>query len=238
MKLQLGSLVAGGSLAILNVHGSPQMNSLRDSDVNFQGEDSIKVEEFIGGEDIRGLGRFANPYHVYNSQCGNPSAPHNANLFLNLPDRTVIDMDIPGYNEGMDRYVPDVNDKIGDGDFRIVGGKEANAHSWPWQVRVRPCSNWRCTYLCGGSLVAPKWVVTAAHCIPYGATGGNITTGAQQLFDDFSGVNANAKNYSIKSIHAHEKWNRYKRINDIAMIKTNNAMAYNDDVKPICLQQI
>ena len=108
-----------------------------------------------------------NRLYVANHVCGNPTYGHNADLFVGLPDRTIIDMDIPGYNEGMDRFVEDVNDKAGNGDFRIVGGKDTVAHSWPWQVRVRPCSNWRCTYLCGGSIVAPQWVVTAAHCIPY-----------------------------------------------------------------------
>ncbi len=50
---------------------------------------------------------------------------------------------------------------------RIVGGTEAPVNSWPWQVMVTGKG------LCGGSLVDPYWVVTAAHCLP-GETASSI----------------------------------------------------------------
>ncbi|XP_034719968.1 chymotrypsinogen B-like [Etheostoma cragini] len=43
---------------------------------------------------------------------------------------------------------------------RIIGGQEAWAHSWPWQVSLRYVS----TPACGGAVIAPTWVVSAAHC--------------------------------------------------------------------------
>ncbi|NEX16037.1 MAG: hypothetical protein C1943_05230 [Halochromatium sp.] len=42
----------------------------------------------------------------------------------------------------------------------IVGGIPAAEGAWPWQVAVFPGP-----YLCGGSLLSPDWVVTAAHCV-------------------------------------------------------------------------
>ena len=46
---------------------------------------------------------------------------------------------------------------------RIVGGKIARKNSWPWQAMLRKRSSG--SAFCGGSLVDPLWVVTAAHCV-------------------------------------------------------------------------
>ena len=50
---------------------------------------------------------------------------------------------------------------------RIVGGTDANPGAWPWQVTLdysgHPGPHW-----CGGSIVTPDWIVTAAHCFAYG----------------------------------------------------------------------
>ena len=46
---------------------------------------------------------------------------------------------------------------------RIVGGTTAPKGAWPWQAQIRTASGFP---FCGGTLVAPQWVVTAAHCVP------------------------------------------------------------------------
>lgn len=163
-------------------------------------------------------------------KCGYAAVPENKDLY-NVGPATEISNSYPlpqrTYQQFQDGTFGSVD--------RIVNGDESSVHSWPWQVRVRPCSNWRCTFLCGGSIISEKWVLTAAHCIPYRANGGNITVGSHILWSDPFGVDPNAKNHSISSIVNHKGWNKYTRRNDITLIQVHKAFEFNSHVSPVCL---
>ncbi len=56
---------------------------------------------------------------------------------------------------------------VADDNEMIVNGKEAPAGKYPWQVRLYSSEADELGF-CGGSIIAPQWVLTASHCVTEG----------------------------------------------------------------------
>lgn len=115
---------------------------------------------------------------------------------------------------------------------RIVGGQSAQENSWPWQIHLSVCGKWygilECN-ICGGSLISPKYVVSAAHCVPSEAAG-TVILGASDI--NLGGD----QQTSVEEFIIHDSWNHPNMFdNDISLLKLKQLAVISDNVSPICL---
>ena len=106
---------------------------------------------------------------------------------------------------------------------RIVGGESASAGSWPWQVALvepherdgRRGAGFR--QFCGGSVIAPRWVLTAAHCVD------DVRPGDLQVLVGTHDLDRGGRLLDVRAIHVHEGYSDATEGNDIALLRLARA---------------
>ncbi|XP_043835226.1 putative serine protease 45 [Dromiciops gliroides] len=116
---------------------------------------------------------------------------------------------------------------------RVIAGEDALAKKWPWQVSIQEGTK----HLCGGSIVAPLWVLTAANCVNVNITF-TILMGSTML-DEENSVHSLRVGVDRVVIHPSYQESRYwswiGRENNIALIKLNRKLNYTKHIAPVCL---
>ncbi|XP_061823747.1 chymotrypsin-like protease CTRL-1 [Nerophis lumbriciformis] len=111
---------------------------------------------------------------------------------------------------------------------RIVGGVNASAGSWPWQVSVHYIGS----HICGGTVISRDWVLSAAHCIisagvvPWKLYFGRLTQ---------SGLNPNEVSRTVAQVIVHPDYNNSTFENDIALFRLSSPITYTNYIQPVCM---
>ncbi|XP_021023059.1 kallikrein 1-related peptidase b11-like isoform X3 [Mus caroli] len=118
---------------------------------------------------------------------------------------------------------------------RIVGGFKCEKNSQPWHVAVYRYNE----YICGGVLLDPNWVLTAAHCYDNQY---NVWLGKNKLFQD----EHSAQHRLVSKSFPHPGFNMsllmIQKIplgvdlsNDLMLLRLSKPADITDVVKPIAL---
>jgi secreted trypsin-like serine protease len=124
-------------------------------------------------------------------------------------------------------------DKNGDdtsGTPRIIGGQETQPGAYPWMAAlVDADQDTNLAQFCSGTLIHPRWVLTAAHCVKQRCSA--IDEDAEVLdvvlgIHDLENDAKIGKRIKVRRIVSHPSYNDYSHNYDIALLELAQEVSY------------
>uniref|UniRef100_A0A3B4YJC2 Transmembrane protease serine 3-like n=1 Tax=Seriola lalandi dorsalis TaxID=1841481 RepID=A0A3B4YJC2_SERLL len=109
---------------------------------------------------------------------------------------------------------------------RIVGGTDALIEDWPWQVSLQQGGQ----HTCGGTLVSPRWIVTAAHCF----TGSKKELSRWRVVSGRTYMGTLGGSY-VDRIITNGDYNPSRNDYDIALMRLSSPITVGAYRRPVCL---
>ncbi|XP_017783329.1 PREDICTED: venom protease-like [Nicrophorus vespilloides] len=117
----------------------------------------------------------------------------------------------------------------------VVGGVKSLAKEFPHMAALGVINGDEVKWLCGGSLINERFIITAAHCLISRDFGilTHVRLGDLNLKLDTD--NAQPQDYGIKRMIKYPEYNRRQSYHDLALLELDRKVNFTDYVKPACL---
>ncbi|ETN65690.1 CLIP-domain serine protease subfamily C [Anopheles darlingi] len=117
----------------------------------------------------------------------------------------------------------------------IVDGELAKAREFPHMALIGYGAAPDYQYLCGGSLVSERFILTAGHCLVSSTYGQTTTVRLGELSLDSKTDEAFPEDYDVSERIPHPEYKQSSHYNDIALIKLSRKVIFTPYIRPICL---
>lgn len=115
-------------------------------------------------------------------------------------------------------------------DNHVIKGEEAVPHSAPYIISLSQKDN--SSHICGGTLIAKDWIITAAHCIPKrDAVGMGVVAGLHKRGD----LDETTQQRVVDFGRVHEMFDKGVGPYDIALLHVSVPFEFNVNVQPASL---
>lgn len=182
---------------------------------NIVGITSRGVRPYCGRPDIPGIYTRVSSY-----------LPWIEDIVWPKPKRISVEMCEKYSEQLIDVVLEDFGDKI-------IGGRDVTEGEYPHMAALGYGTMRDVKWLCGGSLISNKFILTAAHCRS------SPNSGEVQFVQlGFVNINDRPKStnfFLINKIHVHEKYRPPLIYNDIAVIELARPVIFSANIKPACL---
>ncbi|CAH0713519.1 unnamed protein product, partial [Brenthis ino] len=120
----------------------------------------------------------------------------------------------------------------------VVLGKPTYEGQWPWQIALYQTQSVDSKYICGGTLVTHKHVITAAHCVTRKGSTKTVNKNTLTIYLGKHNLRTSVEGVEIRlvaEIIVHPLYNATSYSRDASILTMRQPVDYTDHVRPACL---